>query len=142
MLLIPCAGDHEIVGSSQFDTTVRLRLVEDDLGTVDVHDSVADQSVIDIMETHRAKVVAAHATEFKAIPLVLGHPDILKSLRGFPNTFDQGALLVFLELNGAGFAAPDAEVVTVMTAVASGAMSEAELARWVRRSITPAATSA
>jgi death-on-curing protein len=52
------------------------------------------------------------------------------------------AMVVFLELNGAGFDAPDAEVVTVMTAVASGAMSEAQLARWVRRSITPEATSA
>ena len=47
---------------------------------------------------------------------------------------------VFLELNGARFSSPDAEVVRTMTAVAAGATSEAALARWIRRSLRARAT--
>src|SRR5437899_5060257 len=75
-----------------------MRLVENDLGMVDVHDTVAHQSVIDVVETHRAKVVTAYATELKAIAVVLGHSDILAPFRGLPNTSEKGTLLVLLRL--------------------------------------------
>lgn len=42
-------------------------------------------------------------------------------------------MLVFLGLNGYDFDAEEADVVTVVLAVAAGRCSEAELARWVRR---------
>lgn len=42
------------------------------------------------------------------------------------------ALYVFLGLNGLLFEAPEPEVVEVMTDVAAGASTEAELAAWVR----------
>jgi hypothetical protein len=48
------------------------------------------------VEAHRAKVVTAHATEFKAIPFVLGDPYILKPFGRLPNTSEKGALLVLL----------------------------------------------
>jgi len=51
-------------------------------------------------------------------------------------------MVVFLELNGRQFAAPEAEVVRTMTALATGTMSEAALARWIRASMRPRATSA
>ena len=51
-------------------------------------------------------------------------------------------MVVFLELNGRHFEAPEAEVVTTMLGVAAGEVSEAQLAAWIRRSITPPATSA
>jgi hypothetical protein len=98
MLLIPRAGDNEIVGAGQFQAPVSLRLVENDLGMVDVHDTVAHQGVIHVVEAHRPEVVAAHATEFKVIPLVLGHLHILKAFGRFPNNSEQGALLALLVL--------------------------------------------
>lgn len=52
------------------------------------------------------------------------------------------AMVVFLELNGRHFAAPEAEVVQLMTGVAAGAVSEARLARWLRSRTTGRATSA
>lgn len=96
MLLIPRTGDHEVVGSGQFDTPVRLRLVEYDLGTIDVHDPFTHQCVIYVVETHCPKIVSAHATEFKMITVVLGCPNILKPLGGSPNTSEKGALLVLV----------------------------------------------
>jgi death-on-curing protein len=51
-------------------------------------------------------------------------------------------MLVFLELNGRHFAAPEDEVVRTMTGVAAGTVSEAALAGWLRRSVTKRATSA
>jgi death-on-curing protein len=49
------------------------------------------------------------------------------------------AMAVFLELNGWTLHAPEADVVRVMLAVATGTMSEAELAGWVRAHLRPAA---
>jgi death-on-curing protein len=51
-------------------------------------------------------------------------------------------LVVFLELNGAQFSAPEAEVVRTMTGVAAGTISEAALARWIRSSTSSRATPA
>lgn len=42
-------------------------------------------------------------------------------------------MVVFLELNGFPFDAPDEAVVRTMTGLAAGAVSEAALARWLRR---------
>ena len=50
-------------------------------------------------------------------------------------------MAVFLGLNGFDLEAPEAEVVTVMLKLAAGTTSEAELARWLRAHIVPAATS-
>jgi hypothetical protein len=102
MLLIPGAGDHEIVRSGQFDTSIRLRFVKHDLRMGDVDDTVAHQSVIDVVEAHRAKVVTAHATELKAIAIVLGHSHILEPFGGLPNTSEKGTLLVLLFLGPLG----------------------------------------
>jgi death-on-curing protein len=41
-------------------------------------------------------------------------------------------MVVFLELNGLLFNAPEPEVVTVMLQLADGRLSEAELAQWLR----------
>jgi hypothetical protein len=98
VLLIPRAGDNEIVGAGQFQASVLLRLVDDDLWTRDVHETVAHQSVIHVVEAHCPKVVSAHATEFKAISLVLGHLHILKALGRFPNNSEKGALFALLVL--------------------------------------------
>ena len=46
-------------------------------------------------------------------------------------------MVVFLELNGRRFDAPEAEVVAMMLGVAAGEITEARLAAWIRRSITP-----
>jgi len=51
-------------------------------------------------------------------------------------------MMVFLELNGCQFAAPDEEVVGTMTGLAAGTVSEAALARWLRRSVARRATPA
>jgi death-on-curing protein len=51
-------------------------------------------------------------------------------------------MTVFLELNGCQFAAPDEEVVRTMTGLAAGTVSEATLARWLRRRIARRATPA
>jgi len=51
-------------------------------------------------------------------------------------------MVVFVELNGRRFVAPEGEVVTTMLGVAAGEISEAQLAAWLRRSITPRATTA
>ena len=51
-------------------------------------------------------------------------------------------MVVFLELNPCQFAAPEPEVVRVMTEVAAGTTSEVALARWIRASMRPQATSA
>jgi hypothetical protein len=50
------------------------------------------------VEAHCPKVVTADATEFKAIPFVLGHSHILEPFGGLPNTSEKGALLVLLRL--------------------------------------------
>jgi death-on-curing protein len=42
------------------------------------------------------------------------------------------ALIVFLGLNGIGFAPPPAEVTAMMLALAAGEVSEESLARWIR----------
>ena len=51
-------------------------------------------------------------------------------------------MVVFLELNGHQFGAPEEDVVRTMTALAAGTLSEAALARWLRRTIAKRATSA
>ncbi len=51
-------------------------------------------------------------------------------------------IVVFLELNARQFTAPEAEVVRIMTGVAAGTTSEVALARWIRASMRPRATSA
>jgi death-on-curing protein len=51
-------------------------------------------------------------------------------------------MMVFLELNVCQFSAPETEVVRTTMAVAAGTTSEAALARWIRASIRPRATSA
>jgi death-on-curing protein len=51
-------------------------------------------------------------------------------------------MMVFLELNGRQFSAPEEDVVRTMTGVAAGTVSEASLARWLRRSVTKRATPA
>lgn len=43
------------------------------------------------------------------------------------------AMVVFLGLNGADFAAPEADVVTTMLALAAGELAEDALAEWVRK---------
>ena len=48
------------------------------------------------------------------------------------------AMAVFLDLNGWRLAAPEPDVVRVMLAVAAGALSEAELAAWLRAHMQPA----
>jgi death-on-curing protein len=45
-------------------------------------------------------------------------------------------MVVFLDLNGWDFEAPEPEVVTAMLAAASGGSKEADLAAWVRSKIT------
>jgi death-on-curing protein len=47
------------------------------------------------------------------------------------------AMTVFLGLNGYDLVAEEAEVVTVMIAAAEGSLSEAELAKWIRRRMVP-----
>lgn len=42
-------------------------------------------------------------------------------------------MVVFLELNGWGFAAEEAEVVRAMIALAEGSLGEADLTTWVRQ---------
>ena len=51
-------------------------------------------------------------------------------------------MVVFLELNGRRFEAPEAEVVTTMLGLAAGDITETQLAAWIRRSLTPQETSA
>jgi len=51
-------------------------------------------------------------------------------------------MVVFLELNACHFTAPEPEVVRIMTEVAAGTTSEVALARWIRASMRPQATSA
>jgi death-on-curing protein len=45
-------------------------------------------------------------------------------------------MVVFLDLNGWSFAAPEPEVVTAILALASGGSKEADLAAWLRGRIT------
>lgn len=47
------------------------------------------------------------------------------------------ALSTFLDLNGYDLVAPETETVTVILGVASSELNEAELAVWIRRSMTP-----
>lgn len=47
------------------------------------------------------------------------------------------AMAVFLDLNGWSLEAPESEVVHVMLALASGELSEAELAIWVQAHLQP-----
>ena len=49
--------------------------------------------------------------------------------------------VVFLELNGRRFDAPEATVVTTMLSVAAGDVTETQLAAWIRRSLSPRAPS-
>ena len=98
MLRIPGAGDNEIVGAGQFQASVRVRFVEHDLGTRNVHDTVTHEGVIHVVKPHRPKVISAHATEFEAISLVLGRSHILKAFGRFSNTSEKGALLSLLVL--------------------------------------------
>ena len=51
-------------------------------------------------------------------------------------------MIVFLELNGRHFSAPEEELVQIVTGVAGGNISEAALARWLRRWAAGRATSA
>jgi death-on-curing protein len=47
------------------------------------------------------------------------------------------AMAVFLGLNGYEIEAPEAEVVTIMTALAAGERTEGQLADWLREHLTP-----
>ena len=47
------------------------------------------------------------------------------------------ALTTFLKINGQQVSAPEAEATAVILGVASGELGEAELAVWIRRSMTP-----
>ena len=51
-------------------------------------------------------------------------------------------MIVFLELNGCQLAAPEDELVQMLTGVAGGTVSEAALARWIRHWASGPATSA
>lgn len=51
-------------------------------------------------------------------------------------------MIVFLELNGRQLSAPEDELVQILTGVAGGTVSEAALARWMRRWAGGPATSA
>lgn len=46
-------------------------------------------------------------------------------------------MVVFLELNGRRFEAPEPEVVVIMLGLAAGETTESQLAAWIRRSTTP-----
>src|SRR5581483_3663016 len=70
MLRIPGVSEDQIVSASQFHDSIGLRLVEHDLWTRGVHDTVAHQSVVHIVKTHCPKVVSTHATEFKAVSFI------------------------------------------------------------------------
>ena len=50
-------------------------------------------------------------------------------------------MIVFLELNGRHVTAPEEELVRILTGVAGGSISEAALARWLRRWTTGRAPS-
>ena len=50
-------------------------------------------------------------------------------------------MVVFLELNGRRFEAPEAEVVTTMLGLAAGDITETQLAAWIRRSLASRTTS-
>ena len=47
------------------------------------------------------------------------------------------AMVMFLGLNGHDLVVDDAEVVTTIVATAAGKVTEAQLAKWVRRSMVP-----
>ena len=47
------------------------------------------------------------------------------------------AMYVFVGLNGFDIRQPEPEIVVVMTQVASGDMTEADLADWLTRVLTP-----
>src|SRR5437764_9191069 len=96
MLRIPRLGEDQIIGAGQFQSSVWLRLIEDDLRTCDVHDAVAHERVIHIVEAHRPKVVSADATELKAIPLAFGDFHVLEALSPLPDSLKKGTLAAML----------------------------------------------
>ena len=116
--------DRLVVEAVQFD------LIREHGGMPGLRDEHALEAALARPLQRRAYHVAADLAELAAAyghGLATGHP------------FHDGnkriafvTMAVFLELNGAEFEADEADVVTVMLALAAGEMSEEQLASWVR----------
>ena len=116
--------DRLVVEAVQFD------LIREHGGMPGLRDEHALEAALARPLQRRAYHAAADLAELAAAyghGLATGHP------------FHDGnkriafvTMAVFLELNGAEFEADEADVVTVMLALAAGEMSEEQLASWVR----------
>ena len=116
--------DRLVVEAVQFD------LIREHGGMPGLRDEHALEAALARPLQRRAYHAAADLAELAAAyghGLATGHP------------FHDGnkriafvTMAVFLELNGAEFEADEADVVTVMLALAAGEMSEEQLAAWAR----------
>jgi len=116
--------DRLVVEAVQFD------LIREHGGMPGLRDEHALEAALARPLQRRAYHAAADLAELAAAyghGLATGHP------------FHDGnkriafvTMAVFLELNGAKFEADEADVVTVMLALAAGEMSEEQLAAWAR----------
>ena len=116
--------DRLVVEAVQFD------LIREHGGMPGLRDEHALEAALARPLQRRAYHAAADLAELAAAyghGLATGHP------------FHDGnkriafvTMAVFLELNGAEFEADEADVVTVMLALAAGEMSEEQLASWAR----------
>src|SRR5215475_3330876 len=58
MRLVPGIGENQKVGSDQLEAAVRHWLVDDDLRTSGVENSVVDQRCVYVMEAHSSRIGA------------------------------------------------------------------------------------
>ena len=88
---IPRIGEDQIVRADQFQTAIRLRLVDHDLRPRRVEDSRADERSIHVMETHRTGIGPADTSELQHVAFGFSHANVFKALGRFADDFDERA---------------------------------------------------
>src|SRR5262245_37050256 len=88
---VPRISEDQIVRADQLQTAIGLRLVDHNLRSLRVENTGADERSIHVMQTHRAGIGPADASELQHVAFGLGHANILKTLGRVADDLDQRA---------------------------------------------------
>jgi len=91
MSLIPLFGHHEEVCAGQVELAVLSLFVNHDLRLLDVHDALADEIHIDVVQAHRALIRAADATKLQGIPFAHGLVYVMEAVGMILHGLDKSA---------------------------------------------------
>src|SRR6185437_14327423 len=73
MTCVPLGRDHQEVGSSELQLSIRRRFVNHNLRMPWVENSARDQRSIHVMQAHRSRIGSGHTSKLQGIAFSLCH---------------------------------------------------------------------